>query len=76
MPLQNNLLYNVFYKEFKDTQIIYTTHSPYMIDSDNSYSIRIVEKNTQTLIFNSFKRTEQSKNKTINKHVAKKESGE
>lgn len=50
---QNNLLYNVFYREFKDTQIIYTTHSPYMIDSNNSYSIRIVEKNNQTMIYNS-----------------------
>lgn len=50
---QKNLLYNVFYKEFKDTQIIYTTHSPYMIDADNSYSIRIVEKNNQTMIYNS-----------------------
>lgn len=60
---QNNLLYNVFYKEFEDTQIIYTTHSPYMIDSDNSYSIRIVEKNTQTLIFNSSREyAEKSKN--------------
>ena len=50
---QNNLLYNVFKKEFLNTQIIYTTHSPYMIDTDNSYSIRIVEKDKQTLIFNS-----------------------
>lgn len=50
---QKNLLFNVFKKEFKDTQIIYTTHSPYMIDSDNSYSIRIIEKDKQTLIYNS-----------------------
>lgn len=50
---QKNLLFNVFKKEFIDTQIIYTTHSPYMIDSDNSYSIRIIEKDKQTLIYNS-----------------------
>ncbi len=50
---QKNLLFNVFKNEFKDTQIIYTTHSPYMIDSDNSYSIRIIEKDKQTLIYNS-----------------------
>lgn len=49
---QKNLLFNVFKKEFNDTQIIYTTHSPYMIDSDNSFSIRIVEKDKQTVIYN------------------------
>lgn len=50
---QKNLLFNVFKNEFVDTQIIYTTHSPYMIDSDNSYSIRIIEKDRQSLIYNS-----------------------
>ena len=50
---QNNLLFNVFYKEFNDVQIVYTTHSPYMIDSDNSFSIRIVEKDDQTIIYRS-----------------------
>lgn len=50
---QRNLLFNVFNKEFSDSQIIYTTHSPYMIDSDNSYSIRIVEKEKKTIIYNS-----------------------
>ena len=50
---QRNLLFNVFKTEFCNTQIIYTTHSPYMIDSDNSYSIRIVEKEKQTIIYNS-----------------------
>ena len=50
---QYNLLYNVFYKEFKQIQIIYTTHSPYMIDTSNSFSIRIVEKNDSTKIYNS-----------------------
>lgn len=49
---QRNLLYNVFYSEFKDSQIIYTTHSPYMIDSDNSYSIRVIEKDNSTKIYN------------------------
>lgn len=50
---QHNLLFNVFYKEFNDIQIVYTTHSPYMIDSNNSFSIRIVEKDAQTIIYNS-----------------------
>lgn len=50
---QNNLLYNVFNKEFSDVQIIYTTHSPYMINTDNSFSIRIIEKDEQTNIYNS-----------------------
>lgn len=50
---QRNLLFNVFKNEFINTQVIYTTHSPYMIDSDNSYSIRIVEKNKESYIFNS-----------------------
>lgn len=50
---QKNLLFNVFYKEFSDLQIIYTTHSPYMIDVGNSFSLRIVEKNKSTNIYNS-----------------------
>ena len=50
---QKNLLFNVFKKEFIDTQIIYTTHSPYMIDPDNNYSIRIIEKDKQTIVYNS-----------------------
>ena len=50
---QKNLLLKVFKNEFSGTQIIYTTHSPYMIDSDNSYSIRIIEKDKQTMIYNS-----------------------
>lgn len=50
---QKNLLFNVFYKEFSDLQIIYTTHSPYMIDVDNSFSLRIVEKDKATKIYNS-----------------------
>lgn len=50
---QYNLLFNVFYKEFSNVQIIYTTHSPYMIDINNSFSIRIIEKREETVIFNS-----------------------
>lgn len=61
---QNNLLFNVFYKEFNDVQIVYTTHSPYMIDSDNSFSIRIIEKENQTKIYNS-SREYAEKNKKI-----------
>lgn len=50
---QKNLLYNVFYKDFSNIQIFYTTHSPYMIDIDNSFSIRIVEKKNSTSVYNS-----------------------
>lgn len=50
---QKNLLYNVFYKDFSNVQVIYTTHSPYMIDINNSFSIRIVEKKEQTKVYNS-----------------------
>ena len=50
---QKNLLFNVFYKDFNDMQICYTTHSPYMIDIDNSFAIHIVEKNDSTKVYNS-----------------------
>ena len=50
---QKDLLNRVFKEEFKDLQIIYTTHSPYMIDASNTFSIRIVEKDDQTYIYNS-----------------------
>ncbi len=50
---QMDLLERVFKKEFKNIQIIYTTHSPYMIDSANTNSIKIIEKETQTNIYNS-----------------------
>ncbi len=49
---QKDLLYRIFETEFKDMQIIYTTHSPYMIDSENTFSIRIIEKDDQTNIYN------------------------
>lgn len=49
---QKDLLYRIFKTEFKDMQIIYTTHSPYMIDSENTFSIRIIEKDEQTNIYN------------------------
>lgn len=50
---QMDLLERVFKKKFKNIQIIYTTHSPYMIDSANTNSIKIIEKETQTNIYNS-----------------------
>ncbi|MBR3363066.1 MAG: AAA family ATPase [Bacilli bacterium] len=50
---QKNLLNNVFYKDFSNLQIFYTTHSPYMIDIDNNFSLRIVEKNESTKVYNS-----------------------
>lgn len=50
---QKDLLERVFKKEFKGLQIIYSTHSPYMIDAENTFSIRIIEKDEQTHIYNS-----------------------
>jgi predicted ATP-dependent endonuclease of OLD family len=50
---QKDLLERVFKKEFKDFQILYSTHSPYMIDTDNPYSIRIIEKKEETKIYTS-----------------------
>lgn len=49
---QRDLLERVLKEEFKNIQIIYTTHSPYMIDSANTNSIKIIEKETQTNIYN------------------------
>ena len=49
---QKDLLDRVFKKEFKGSQIIYSTHSPYMIDSSDTKSIRIVKKKKETKIFN------------------------
>lgn len=49
---QSDLLHRIFKNEFKNMQIIYTTHSPYMIDGENSFSIRIIEKDIQTHIYN------------------------
>lgn len=50
---QKDLLERIFKIEFKGIQIVYTTHSPYMIDSANTNSIKIIEKDTQTNIYNS-----------------------
>lgn len=49
---QKDLLTEVFENEFKDIQIIFSTHSPYMINPDNSFSIRIIEKDDETRIYN------------------------
>ena len=39
---QKDLLEKVFKENLNDMQIIYTTHSPYMIDAEDLYSLRIV----------------------------------
>lgn len=49
---QNDLLKNVFKEKLNDVQIIYSTHSPYMIDADDLYSIRIIDKDLESKIFN------------------------
>lgn len=49
---QYDLLERVFKKEFKDEQIIYSTHNPYMIDTTNFSSIRIVEKTDSSKFYN------------------------
>lgn len=49
---QLDLLNNIFKEKLRDIQIIYTTHSPYMIDSDDLFSLRIIHKDNQTKIFN------------------------
>ncbi len=49
---QRDLLNNVFKKNLSDMQIIYTTHSPYMIDAEDLYSLRVIHKDDETRIFN------------------------
>lgn len=49
---QFDLLERVFKTEFKNEQIIYTTHSPYIIDATNFSSIRIIEKTNSSKIYN------------------------
>ena len=49
---QYDLLERVFKQEFKDDQIVYTTHNPYMIDVNNFSSIRIVEKTDCSRFYN------------------------
>jgi predicted ATP-dependent endonuclease of OLD family len=49
---QYDLLNNVFKQKLRDVQIIYSTHSPYMIDAEDLYSLRIVDKDDGTKIFN------------------------
>lgn len=50
---QNDLIEEVFKKEFENQQIIFTTHSPYMIDIENMESTKIVVKENETKIYNS-----------------------
>lgn len=49
---QFDLLNNVFKKKLFDVQIIYSTHSPYMIDAEDLFSLRIIDKDFETKIFN------------------------
>lgn len=49
---QKDLLENVFKLKLNDVQVIYSTHSPYMIDAEDLFSLRIVDKDEETKIFN------------------------
>lgn len=49
---QNDLLNKVFKDKLRDIQIIYSTHSPYMINSEDLFSLRIIDKKDQTYIYN------------------------
>ncbi len=60
---QFDLLNNVFKEKLYDVQIIYSTHSPYMIDAEDLYSLRIVDKDDETKIFNTTKDYLKFKNK-------------
>ena len=49
---QIDLVKEVFKKEFESEQIIFTTHSPYMIDVENMENVRIIVKENETKIYN------------------------
>lgn len=49
---QKDLVERVFKNEFSKEQIVYTTHSPYMIDTTNFSSIRIVDKIDSSHFYN------------------------
>lgn len=49
---QYDLLNNVFKDKLSDVQIIYSTHSPYMIDAADLFSLRVIDKDCETKIFN------------------------
>lgn len=49
---QYDLLNNVFKDKLSDVQIIYSTHSPYMIDAEDLFSLRVIDKDYETKIFN------------------------
>lgn len=49
---QFDLLNSVFKNKLKNIQVIYTTHSPYMIDSEDLFSLRIIDKDNETKIYN------------------------
>lgn len=49
---QFDLLQNVFKKKLRDIQIIYSTHSPYMIDAEDLFSLRVIDKDNETKIYN------------------------
>lgn len=48
---------NIFLEESKKHQIIFTTHSPYLIDVNNLSRIRLVEKNKKKLSNTNFEET-------------------
>lgn len=43
-PKAQQEMYGILNSEIRNNQIIYTTHSPYLIDSDKLYQLRLVEK--------------------------------
>lgn len=43
-PKAQQEMRDILNEESSENQIIYTTHSPYLIDADNVYQIRLVEK--------------------------------
>lgn len=49
---QHDLLNNVFKEKLFDVQTIYSTHSPYMIDAEDLFSLRVIDKDFETKIFN------------------------
>ena len=63
---QRDLLEKVFKDKLKDVQIIYSTHSPYLIDACDPYSLRIVDKVDETKIYNTPQDYKCDGNKDIN----------
>ena len=65
-PSAQKDLINVFKEKFKNCQIIYTTHSPYMIDTEDIKIFRLVYKDSETKVYNNIQ--DYHKNVSINKN--------